>query len=234
MDSNTSPAASFDSVETMVVIGRRGSSLESPLSILLMISSPPVAAGVSTAAIAAGTGQPTELAAGADAPAPSAPAITAAAVTSADPVESPMSSVNTTVVAEPSSLGVAVADKGVEPSGTALQAGADKSLVTSVGATDVPPTSEVTSAQSSAETGTGAGAVVDPSCVDDRPADVDKLLNLTTPHDYQWTMTGKKCEARTNTSSAPRFVAYWNQSVLYHDTWMVKTDSQMVRWRDPA
>jgi hypothetical protein len=176
-----------------------------------MVSSPPVAAGVSTAVLAAGTGQPTELAAGADGPAPSAPAITAAAVTSADPVESPMSSVNTTVIAEASSLGISVVDKGVEPSGTALQAGADKSFVTSIGTTDVPPTSEVTSAQSSAETGTGAGAVVDPNCVDDRPAEVQKLLKLKTPHDHKWTMTGKKCEPRANADTAPRFVAYWSQ-----------------------
>jgi hypothetical protein len=38
MDSNTSPAASFDFVETMAVIGRRESSLEPPLSISLMFS----------------------------------------------------------------------------------------------------------------------------------------------------------------------------------------------------
>jgi hypothetical protein len=87
MNSNTSPAASFDSVETTAVIGRRGSSLQSPSSILLMFFSPPVAGGVSTAAVAAASGQPTEFVAGADAPAPSAEAITAGAVTSANPVE---------------------------------------------------------------------------------------------------------------------------------------------------
>jgi hypothetical protein len=170
-----------------------------------MFFSPPVAAGVSTTAVAAATGQPTDVAAGADAPAPSAQAITA------NPVESPMSSVNTTVIAVASSLGIVVADKGVEPPGTALQAGADKSFVTSGGPTYVPSASEVTSAQASGETGTGTGAVVDPNCVDDRPAEVQKLLKLKTPHDYKWTMTGKKCEPRANADTAPRFVAYWSQ-----------------------
>jgi hypothetical protein len=182
-------------------------SIEHPSNVF----SPPVAAGVSPAAVTAATGQHTELAAGADAPAPSSLATNAAAVTSANPVESHMSSVNTTVVAEASSLGISVVNKGVEPSGTALQAGADKSLVTSVGATDVPATSEVTSAQSSAETGTGAGAAVDPNCVDDRPAEIQKLLKLETPHDHKWTMTGKQCEPRANADTAPRFVAYWSQ-----------------------
>lgn len=151
------------------------------------------------------------MAAGADAPAPSAQATSAAAVTSANPVESPMSSVNTTVVAGATSLGSSVVNKGVDPLGTALQAGADNSFVTSIGATDVPLTSEVTSAQASAQTGTGAGAVVDPNCVDDRPAEVQKLLKLKTPHDHKWTMTGKQCEPRANADTAPRFVAYWSQ-----------------------
>jgi len=123
-----------------------------------------------------------------------------------------MTSVNTTVVAGASSLGISVADKGVEPSGTAPQAGANKSLVTSGGATDVAPiTSGVISAQGTVETGTGAGAVADTVCVDDRPADVQKLLKLETPHDHKWTMTGKQCEPRANADTAPRFVGYWSQ-----------------------
>lgn len=111
-----------------------------------------------------------------------------------------------------SSFGISAVNKAVQPSGNALQAGAEKSLMTSEGATGLAPSaSEVTSAQATVETGTGAGAVADPSCVDDRPAGVDKLLKLKTSHDHKWTMTGKKCEPRTNTSTAPGFVAYWGQ-----------------------
>jgi hypothetical protein len=170
---------------------------------LLSISTP-LPAGVSEPAATAVTEQPTELAAGADAP-------VTAGVTSVNAVGSPEPSAVAGEVADASSVEVSLANKAVEPSGAAVQAGADKSLVTSIVATDVPPTSEFTSAQSSAETGTGAGAVVDPSCVDDRPAEVQKLLKLETPHDHKWTMTGKKCEPRANADTAPRFVAYWSQ-----------------------
>jgi hypothetical protein len=155
-----------------------------------------VAAGVSAAAT---TSQATGLVAGTDAPT-SPLSASSAASTSANTV----GSVTTSAVTSETESSVIT--------GTALQASADKSFMTSVGTSDMsPPASGITSAQATTETGTGTGATIDPSCVDDRPAEVAKLLKLKTPHDHKWTMTGKKCGPRTNTSSAPRFVAYWSQ-----------------------
>jgi len=142
------------------------------------------------------TSQVTEIAAGADGSA--SPAL----VTGSHPVDSSLAS---TITRE-------VANKKVQPPGTTLQAGADHSSVTGVGATIITSSaSEATSAQSTAGTAMGTDTVVDPSCMDDRPAEVERLLKLNTPHDHKWTMTGKKCEPRPNADTAPRFVAYWSQ-----------------------
>lgn len=171
-----------------------------------------MAAGADAPAVTAATEQPTELAADADAPAASDQATTAVAVTDVDAMESPTSSATTNVVAEASSLGVSVVNKAVEPSGITIQAGADTSSVISGVTTNVAPSaSGVTSAQATIETGTSAGALIDSTCVDDRPADVARLLALKTSPDYEWKMTGKECKPRANADTAPRFVAYWSQ-----------------------
>ena len=148
------------------------------------------------------TSQVTEIAAGADGSASPALVTSSAIVTSSYPVDSSLAS---TLTRE-------VANKKVRPPGTTLQAGADQSSVTVVGATHITSSpSQATSAQSTAGTATGTGATIDPSCVDDRPTEVERLLKLKTPHDHKWTMTGQKCEPRPNADTAPRFVAYWSQ-----------------------
>jgi len=148
------------------------------------------------------TSQATEIAAGADGSASSALVTSSAVVTSTYPVDSSLAS---TITRE-------VPNKKVQPPGTTLQAGADQSSVTAAGATYITSSaSEATSAQDTAGTTTEIGAAIDPSCVDDRPTEVERLLKLKTPHDHKWTMTGKKCEPRPNADTAPRFVAYWSQ-----------------------
>jgi hypothetical protein len=138
------------------------------------------------------------LAAGADAPA-------VAGVTSVNAVESPEPSAVAGEIADPSSPAISAANKAVQPSGAAIQAGADKPFVSSGGATDVPIASGVTSAQATVET--AAGAVAGDICIDDP-------LQPTTPGispEYKWNMTGPVCSPRTNVSTAPRYVAYWSQ-----------------------
>lgn len=190
----------------------------------LLIVSTPLPAGVTGPAATAASSQATELAAGVDAPAASAQTIAAAAVTSANVHDATVAAAATSAnvndstmaaavasdAAEATSLGISIPNKAAQPQGTALQAGADKPYIAPSSASDlVSVASGVTSAQTSAATETPMETVLDPNCVDDSLT--NSRLKLTKSPDYEWKMTGPRCTPRTSNSTAPRFVAYWNQ-----------------------